>query len=420
MQLSNNYISANSIENGEKLNLSETVRLIGYLFVFIGSFINTTEFSDANPSIASVMRWLIRIGLITIVFGYLIRKNYHFIELVLFIGSVSLGYIGYRVGGYNTVYIAAVLFFGLSGLNSEKMLKITLFLGAFLTVMTILSSIVGIIPNLTYWRGSVLRQSLGFIYPTDFAAHLFYFYLIVCVLAKGIYRWKTAILGIILSYFVNEICDARLDAILLFSATCVFFIYSFNKINLNVVFNKVVHYVSLVIFPILTMTMYALINLYIQGNHKAFQLDTLLSGRIGLGAQALQTYPVRLFGEPVNSNGYGGLLGYNMNGFLTKYFIIDSSYVRILLMNGIIGAIVLLVIIYIVICRAIHFNANWILIGVILIAGHSFVAQFLTSPSYDTIILVGCLLPITHERTVNKLNRINTGALNSHEQENFN
>lgn len=95
--------------------------------------------------------------------------------------------------------------------------------------MFVFLSFLGIIPNLQFVQehlsGTVVRNSFGFIYPTDFASRCFYLFLAISYLLKDKIIWIRSIIGLLLSYFVLKYCDARLNALSIFIATLIFLFF---------------------------------------------------------------------------------------------------------------------------------------------------------------------------------------------------
>lgn len=94
-------------------------------------------------------------------------------------------------------------------------------------------SILGVIPNLQFAqvRSSVLviRNSFGFIYPTDFASHCFYLFIAWgYILRKRLIILRTLV-GLSLSFFIIKFCDARLNALSVLLATVIFILMYVTK-----------------------------------------------------------------------------------------------------------------------------------------------------------------------------------------------
>ena len=83
---------------------------------------------------------------------------------------------------------------------------------------------------------------------------------------------------------------------------------------------------------------YFLFTYYFNEASKWFvKLNTLLSGRLAYGHKALEIYPIKLISQHVKEQGWGGIAGAAVfHGDQSKYFFIDSSYIRLLVIYGLV------------------------------------------------------------------------------------
>ena len=77
--------------------------------------------------------------------------------------------------------------------NADRKVILKTYVGVAGTIVltVFLLSLLKVVPNLQYSRGAVIRNSFGFIYPTDFAAHCFYLYVAISYLLKRSVYWLT-------------------------------------------------------------------------------------------------------------------------------------------------------------------------------------------------------------------------------------
>ncbi|MDN8756698.1 hypothetical protein Q0L86_14245, partial [Staphylococcus aureus] len=89
------------------------------------------------------------------------------------------GMVYYKTGNLNALMYMFLLVF-LYKAEMESVLKIYSVVALFFLVLIVLLAVIGAIPNLQFVQsrsaGVVVRNSFGFIYPTDFASHCFYLY----------------------------------------------------------------------------------------------------------------------------------------------------------------------------------------------------------------------------------------------------
>ena len=69
----------------------------------------------------------------------------------------------------------------------------------------------------------MVRNSFGFIYPTDFASHCFYLYMVISYLFRNKFTFLRTFSGLALAGFVTHFCDARLNAGSILEATGIYY-----------------------------------------------------------------------------------------------------------------------------------------------------------------------------------------------------
>lgn len=78
----------------------------------------------------------------------------------------------FQTGKLNFLIYSALLVL-LVNVDMKVVLKTYVIVAGFLVLSVFLLSLSGAVPNLQYNREGVIRNSFGFIYPTDFASHCF-------------------------------------------------------------------------------------------------------------------------------------------------------------------------------------------------------------------------------------------------------
>jgi putative uncharacterized protein truncated wzy len=85
----------------------------------------------------------------------------------------------------------------------------------------------GVIPNLQFVQsrvaGTVVQNSFGFIYLTDFASHCFYLYMVISYLYRNKFIFLRTLSELALAGFVIYFCDARLNAGSILEATGIYY-----------------------------------------------------------------------------------------------------------------------------------------------------------------------------------------------------
>ena len=248
-----------------------------------------------------------------------------------------------------------------------------------LVVGVFLLSLVGIVPNLQYNRAGVIRNSFGFIYPTDFASHCFYLFIAISYLLKDKLIWSRTLFGFLLSAFIIKYCDARLNALSILLATVIFTYFYYSKEKKLKIF-ALLPYSVVVFASVVTYLSYK----FSWSDPFLVSINKLITGRLALGRNAFATFEVHLFGtRNVQFIGSGGktesVIGYNY---------VDSSYVQMLFTYGIVP-VVLLIVIYVVASRKQYKDGHYLFVAILsLIAFNCMIEAFWFVPTYNIFMFL--------------------------------
>lgn len=222
-----------------------------------------------------------------------------------------------------------------------------------------------------------VRYSLGAVYPTDLAARIFFMMLAYFGLKN--YRFKLpeyiSILAlIILTYLIT---NTRLDFLLMLLA---FIMIVFNKQVMSALEKIKPRYIYLLTGGLVFVTL-LLGYIYRPGNAILDKINSLLSGRLFYEHIAFKDYNVEFLGQYIYQNGFGG--GFKIN----NYFFIDSSYVRVLLMYGLVAFIAFMTILLLVEKKFIAEKHYGLLACFILVLLSSVIDQHILEISYNIFLL---------------------------------
>ena len=85
-----------------------------------------------------------------------------------------------------------------------------------MTAVAFISSKIGIISDLTYMRtNGTYRHAFGSVYPTNFAAHIFYFILADFYLCRGVLKVKRVLAYIVVVGLLEMFCNVRLTEMMI-------------------------------------------------------------------------------------------------------------------------------------------------------------------------------------------------------------
>ena len=267
----------------------------------------------------------------------------------------------------------------LVNVDMKVVLRNYVIVAGILVVGVFLLSLVGMVPNLQYNRAGVIRNSFGFIYPTDFASHCFYLFLAISYLLKDKFIWTRSLFGVLLSAFIIKYCDARLNALSILLATVIFIYFYYSKGKKLKLF-ALLPYSVVVFSSVVTYLSYK----FSWSDPFLVSINKLITGRLSLGRNAFDTFEVHLFGtRNVQFIGSGGktesVIGYNY---------VDSSYVQMLFTYGIVP-VVLLIIIYVVASRKQYKDGQYLLVAILsLIALNCMIEAFWFVPTYNIFMFL--------------------------------
>ena len=310
-------------------------------------------------------------------FLYKMRVSYKY--LILSILLLLSGVLVYFQTNRLNFLVYSMLLVLLVNVDMKVVLRNYVVVAGILVVGVFLLSLVGIVPNLQYNRAGVIRNSFGFIYPTDFASHCFYLFLAISYLLKDKLIWTRTLFGVLLSAFIIKYCDARLNALSILLATVIFIYFYYSKEKKLKIF-ALFPYSAVIFASIVTYLSYK----FSWSNPFLVTVNKLITGRLALGRNAFDTFGVHLFGtRNVQFIGSGGktesVIGYNY---------VDSSYVQMLFTYGIVP-VVLLIIIYVVASRKQYKDGQYLLVAILsLIAFNCMIEAFWFVPTYNIFMFL--------------------------------
>ena len=310
-------------------------------------------------------------------FLYKMRISYQYLLLSIFL-LISGGLVYFQTNRLNFLVYSMLLVL-LVNVDMKVVLKNYVVVVGILVVAVFLLSLVGMVPNLQYNREGVIRNSFGFIYPTDFASHCFYLFLAISYLLKDKLIWTRTLFGFLLAAFIIKYCDARLNALSILLATIIFVYFYFTKEKKYRLYS-ILPFSSIIFSGLILYLTY-----YFSWSSQFFvSINKLITGRLSLGKNAFNSYELHLFGtRNVQFIGSGGktesVIGYNY---------VDSSYVQMLFTYGIVP-VVLLIIIYVVASRKQYKDGQYLLVAILsLIAVNCMIEAFWFVPTYNIFMFL--------------------------------
>lgn len=359
--------------------------LLAYLTV---AFLQNTTFSSFIGSRPyNLTTYIIFVILVFKIFVY---DHYKFSTNIIIGACLLLAVIVWWRTKSNLILAMTALILGMQGVNFDRVVRLSLQLNFWLLVAVIACATTGIIANLAFAaaeRGT--RYALGVIYPTDFAARVLYLVLADAYLNYRSLTWRRYVMYAVIAVTVKQITDARLNfaCMLLLIPVLAFAKFAETRRSQNQQ-SGVAKLISLywVATPVLTATTLFGTILYDPANHIETQIDHLFSGRLTFGHMAIEKYPLSMFGQPVTEHGFGNNMSLFRNGS-GHYMFIDSSFVRLFAVYGIITAVIIIGVMMYISIKQTH-RGHYALPAILLIVTLSAVVeQHLLEPTYNLWLL---------------------------------
>ena len=377
----------------ERIFLAVFALLVAYTFLKTTSFpvpwkllIQQTD-SEKNRLWAKIvleapyhlLGWLV-------VLRYAIQKKYRWGRTALAVVLLYAGRYLWQSSGYSRVLLFFLLIVGMNGISFRKVIKVYFSVVSTLLLLAVVCSLTGLIENYTYMLDRGTRISFGIVYPTNFAAYVLFQVLCWWYLRREKLTYAEAAVTAGLAGFVKVFCDARCSTLLLLVTAAAMV---WNRFRYQRSEKKQKEYEMCSVFAALMTLAYPLIACCMVGltvcydNSKAWMatLNNLFSARLDLGKKAIDVYGMRPWGQYIK-------LFNNAEGKDTSfYFYIDSSYVQLAVMYGLVLLGLVLLAFLLISCRA-WSQKEWIFLWILAVAAvHGVMEQHLVELPYCPFIL---------------------------------
>lgn len=301
--------------------------------------------------------------------------------VILFVSAIAV-----LLSRRGALFDYVLLLVGARNINPKKILKAYLVIAIPLIVLAFLCSNFGLIENFTIKRrGSTsIRNSFGIVYPTDFAAHIFYIILSLLYIKKRKMQYYDVLVILLIVILLDKFCNARISEVMILLTGILFFVLDYKeKIFNNKIFPKVVKAFS----GVLALTSIFLPLLYSTSNEIIVLIDEkLLNGRFFMAKRVIDMYGYSLFGQKIVMQG-DGYKTYQYDANLGKTYI-DSAYLQIALLYGFVFLVLLLIAISIYIDKSYKKGDIKMILVIFLILCSCFHNQYLIVIAYNPFTIM--------------------------------
>ena len=356
------------------------------LFLIFISGTTTTEYLSGQ-----FIHLLSYLSIALVLYKIFFLDEFNLKWLALDIFSLSLLLLTWRTSKDFSLFVMGIFILGGRNINFDRIIRLFFYVTVILLIGTMLMSGMGIIRNLVYHRSGVVRQSLGITYPTDLAAHVLYALLAYTYLRFETLNWKDYSLLILAAVIVYWLTQARLNTICILMIIPVAYIGKMSAKGDNIW--KLISSFYWTIPVIFAYLIFTLSYFYTSSNKILEKINYLLSNRLYLGHKALRLYPVSIFGTHMNESGWGGIAGLKMMKHNTgRYFFVDSSFVRMFILYGIVMGIIILVVMTMISWYSIQLGSYKLASIMVILSISAVIEQHFLEIAYNPFLIA--LIPI--------------------------
>lgn len=331
-------------------------------------------------SIIPMLSSLINICIYVLYFKIIIFDSYNKKDLLTVILPEIICWIlvsiASNISGYSDLLIYFIFIISARNVDFRKVALISMIIGSITVVSVTTISIIDIIPDLVY--GS--RHSFGFIYPTDYVAHIFFLILTYFWYRKGKLHWYENAVILAIAAITYYFCHTRLDS------GCIILLVIFGVLYNCKYGTRIYHklrYILIYSTPIAAVATILLSIIYNPNYNILVFIDKIFSHRFSLGHMMMFRHGVTFWGHEVLDVGLGGSLEKPQ-----EYTYIDISYVRILIKYGILILLLLVAFTTLFLKKSVEKRDYVTAIVFLLITINCMVAQHLIDFSYNIFLFI--------------------------------
>ena len=340
-------------------------------FYFVIAFLQTSTYTSYFPG--NLLHQIAFIPLAIVLFKIIFFDSNTVKKITVNLLFLAILFITWRTSGEFILFPMGIFILGARNVDFKKIIYLYLVLGTILLSFIFFTSLIGLTKNLIFHRGiHTLRRAFGIIYPTDFAAHILYLVLAYCYLYFNKLSWKSYTVFVLLAIFLIKFCDARLNAYALILVIPVMMIGQ--RAQKGYIVSRAIA-IFYWVLPVLAAYITVLLSYLYAPSHQLLEkMNGLLSGRLFYSHEAIKKYGFSLLGQHIHENGYGAADGIKKTIIGNNYFYIDSAFVRLVIIYGIIMALLIVITMTIISYRSIQ-RANFALASIIVIITISAVVE---------------------------------------------
>ena len=314
---------------------------VAFAFEFVVAFLITSTYTDYFSN--HLLHTLMFVGLALVLLKIFLFDDLDLKWLAIDAIVLILLLTTWRTSKEFSLFSMGIFVLGARNVDFKRIIKIYFYVGMLLLAFVVISAMGGLIRNLVYRRDmtNIVRQSFGIAYPTDFAAHVLYLILAYAYLKFGKIKWYDYAVFLAAAVFLVKFSDARLSAYAIILSIPVLWIGQRAQTD-HLLSRFIASFYWTV--PILSAYLVIIASYFFTPSNKILtKVNNASSGRLFLGHKAISEYGFSMFGKQIIEHGWGGANGLKMSqNAPANYFFVDSSFLRMTILYGIIMAIIIL------------------------------------------------------------------------------
>lgn len=353
-----------------------------FFLMLVCRFLNTTLFFEnidnlytAGGMICSMWMWFTVIVVLALV---LTEEQFQWKHTVITVVYCGILLFCYQKTEAHSLLSWLLILPGAGQIDFRKLIKVDVLISTVLTAVTILCSLAGIIDNLAWSMGNgKVRMAFGFIYSTDFAAHIFFLMLGWWYLRQEKANWKDSIFWLVIGAVVFKFSIARNSSALI-AMTALLIAYCGKIKKTDVLEKRMLPAASLICAAAVS----GVSVFYNPDIVWMKQLDSWFSNRLMLVKKAIDIYGFRLWGSSIPMTGNG-----SKTSSSELYYYIDSGYLQVGLLYGVVLLAVVLCLLTWICQKAAEQDQRILLWIVALACVHGMIEQHLFELEYFPFFL---------------------------------
>jgi hypothetical protein len=301
-----------------------------YLFLFTGIvlkyYLNTTLLENSySYDFYRVVKWtLVVFVVVNLILAAIKRQFDSWLEIVFIVALIACAAVVSYTIGEDEVLDIVLLIAGAKNVSWKKIAYCYLCVAVVVQLVAFYAAHTGIVPDMTYETDRGIRQSFGIIYPTDFAAHVLFIFMVYVTLRESRLTFAEIALMFVAGYAIYHRTYARNDFICIVILCLILAVIKLLRVmGIQLSKHQWLKYFGIIMLVVAIFCIIA-VTFYDPSSELYQKLDNIFSNRISLSYQGLAQYGIQPFGSVVIEN--NTILGYN--------FFLDSSFIRIAIRYG--------------------------------------------------------------------------------------